>query len=118
MAIKLPSKEKIEELIRKAIEASQSADDKASSKDITTKIADKLTENSSKIQSILNDLLSKQGLVTQEEFDNLDELVKQTKLKILEEDTRKSISKYGLYIAIIAFSFGTLWFLTKKQKNG
>jgi polyhydroxyalkanoate synthesis regulator phasin len=118
MAITLPSKEKIEELIKKALETSKSAGEKAASSDITTKIADTLTENSDKIQSIVNNLLQKKGLITQQELDSLDELVKQTKLKMLQEDSIRSISKYGLYIAIVLFAFGTLWLITKDTKNG
>jgi len=118
MAITLPSKEKIEELIKKALETSKKAGEKAESSDITTKIADTLTENSAKIQSFVNNLLQKEGLITQQELDSLDELVKQTKLKILEQDSIRSISKYGLYIAIVLFAFGTLWLITKDKKNG
>jgi len=118
MPITLPSKEKIEELIKKALETSKSAGEKAASSDITTKIADTLTENSDKIQSIVNNLLQKKGLITQQELDSLDELVKKTKLKMLQEDSVKSISKYGLYIAIVFFAFGTLWLITKDKKNG
>jgi protein-L-isoaspartate O-methyltransferase len=66
----------------------------------------------------LSALLQKKGLITQQELDFLDELVKKTKLKMLQEDSVKSISKYGLYIAIVFFAFGTLWLITKDKKNG
>ena len=64
--------------------------------------------------------LQNQGVVTQEQLNQLDEKTKQAKLKLLEAESQNTFVRYGLYVAAGIFGFGILWFLTrdKSQKNG
>ena len=53
-------------------------------------------------------------------MNELDEKTRQAKLKLLEAQSSNTFVRYGLYVAVAIFAFGTLWFLTrdKSQTNG
>jgi formate dehydrogenase maturation protein FdhE len=56
-------------------------------------------ERSESIQQLLNAILSKGGVVTQEQLDALDEQLKQTKVKLLESEAQKTKRKYTIILA-------------------
>ena len=107
-------------MIAKAIEAATQAGNKAANSNISQKVKDGLYTYSKDIQDLVDEMLANKGAITKEQLNQLDEKTKQVKLKMLEAESRNTFVKYGLYVAVAIFAFGTLWFLTreKSQTNG
>jgi len=114
--ITLPTRDDIEKVILAAMEIAKKAGDKASSQPATERIADSLTKYSTQIQNTVDVFLKNKGAVTQEQLNQLDEQVRLAKLQILQVDSKNTLIKYGIYIGVAVFAFGTLWFLTKEKK--
>lgn len=118
--VQAPTEQQVSEIIAKAIEVATKAGNKASSSNVGQQVKNGLITYSRDIQDTVNYLLQNQGVITQEQLNQLDEKTKQAKLKLLEAESQNTFIKYGLYVAIGIFAFGTLWFLTrdKSQSNG
>jgi|APCry1669189000_1035189.scaffolds.fasta_scaffold10091_3 hypothetical protein len=118
--IEAPSQQQFSEIIAKAIEVATKAGNKASSSNIGQQVKNGLITYSKDIQDTVDYFLQNQGVVTQEQLNQLDEKTKQAKLKLLEAESQNTFVRYGLYVAAGIFGFGILWFLTrdKSQKNG
>lgn len=107
-------------MIAKAIEAATKAGNKAANSNISQKVKDGLYTYSKDIQDLVDEMLANKGAITKEQLNQLDEKTKQAKLKMLEAESSNTFVRYGLYVAVAIFAFGTLWFLTreKSQTNG
>jgi hypothetical protein len=118
--LQMPTQNDIAALIARAIEAATKAGDKAASSDISQKIKDGLTKYSEDIQELVDEMLKNKGAITQDQLNELDEKTRKAKFKLLEAESKNTFIKYGLYVAVAIFAFGTLWFLTreKSQTNG
>lgn len=118
--IESPSQDQISQILAKAIEVATSAGNKAAKSNIGQEVKNGLVTYSKDIQDTVNALLKNQGAITQDQLNQLDEQTKQAKLKILEAESQNTFIRYGLYIGVAIFAFGTLWFLTrdKSQTNG
>ena len=81
-------------------------------------IKQQLYQNSTNIQNLINKMLSKTGVVTQNEVDALDEEVRMAKLKLLEAEAKSATTKYALYVIGGLAVVGAIWYFTyKKTKN-
>lgn len=78
-------------------------------------IKEQLYQNSTNIQSLINRIMTKNGIVTQNELDALDEEIRQSKLKLLESEASNSRMKYGLYVVGVLAVIGTAWYFTYKK---
>lgn len=78
-------------------------------------IKQQLYQNSSNIQSLINRILEKNGVVTQKELDALDEEIRQSKLKLLESEASNSRMKYAFYVVGVLAVIGTAWYFTYKK---
>jgi hypothetical protein len=78
-------------------------------------IKQQLYQNSSNIQNLINKILEKGGVVTQSELDTLDEQIRLTKLKLLEEEAKNSRMKYALYVLGGLAVVGAIWYFTYKK---
>jgi hypothetical protein len=107
-------------LIARAIEAATQAGNKAASSNISQQIKDGLNTYSRDIQDLVDEMLKNRGAITQEQLDKLDEKTRKAKWEVLKAESNNTFVKYGLYVAVAIFAFGTLWFLTrdKSQTNG
>jgi hypothetical protein len=107
-------------MIARAIEAATQAGNKAANSNISQKVKDGLYTYSKDIQDLVDEMLANKGAITKEQLNQLDEKTKQAKLKMLESESSNTFVRYGLYVAVAIFAFGTLWFLTreKSQTNG
>lgn len=81
---------------------------------ITTSTLSKYSDN---IQNILNSFLSKKGVITKQQLDELDEQVREAKKKTLEAQSKNTIVKYGMGLSLLLLGFGTIWLITKKQSQ-
>ena len=76
-----------------------------------------LTKYSDNIQKILNGFLSKRGVITKQQLDELDEQVREAKKKTMEAQSKNTFVKYGIGLSILAVGFGTIWILTKNKSK-
>jgi hypothetical protein len=78
-------------------------------------VKQQLYQNATKIQKLINGLLSKTGVVTQNEVDALDEEIRIAKLKLLEAESRSATTKYALYVIGGLAVVGIIWYFTYKK---
>jgi hypothetical protein len=78
-------------------------------------IKQQLYQNSTNIQNLINKMLSKTGVVTQNEVDALDEEVRMAKLKLLEAEAKSATTKYALYVIGGLVVTGAIWYFTYKK---
>jgi hypothetical protein len=78
-------------------------------------IKQQLYQNSTNIQNLINKMLSKTGVVTQNEVDALDEEVRMAKLKLLEAEAKSATTKYALYVIGGLAVVGAIWYFTYKK---
>ena len=78
-------------------------------------IKQQLYQNSTNIQNLINNILSKTGVVTQSEVDALDEEVRMAKLKLLEAEAKSARTKYALYVVGGLVVVGAIWYFTYKK---
>ena len=78
-------------------------------------IKQQLYQSSSNIQGLINRIMTKNGIVTQNELDALDEEIRQSKLKLLESEASNSKMKYALYVVGVLAIVGTVWYFTYKK---
>jgi hypothetical protein len=112
--------QQLTEIIAQALEVASKAGNKAANSNISQQIKDGLYTYSNDIQSLVDEMLKNRGAITQQQLNELDEKTKQAKFKLLEAESSNTFVRYGLYVAVAIFAFGTLWFLTrdKSQTNG
>jgi sensor domain CHASE-containing protein len=78
-------------------------------------IKQQLYQNATSIQNLINKMLSKTGVVTQNEVDALDEEIRIAKLKLLEAESRSATTKYALYVIGGLSVVGLIWYFTYKK---
>jgi hypothetical protein len=78
-------------------------------------IKEQLYQNSNNIQTLINGILTKTGVVTQSEVDALDEEVRMAKLKLLEAEAKSATTKYALYVIGGLIVVGAIWYFTYKK---
>jgi hypothetical protein len=88
---------------------------RANQSDIGGSIKDGLINSADNIQSILNKVLKNNGLITNEQVNQLDEEIKMAKLKLLEAKSKSTITNLAMYVGIGVVVLGVLWFFTSKE---
>lgn len=111
------TKEQIEKLLRQAQEAILQAKSDASEAVSGTSLKDKIYEYTDEAQVLLNKLLSKAGVVSSEEINQLDEQLRLAKKNI--ELARAERSKRRLIVTgvVIVLAFAALWAISKNKNK-
>jgi sensor domain CHASE-containing protein len=78
-------------------------------------VKQQLYQNSTNIQNLINKILEKGGIATKNELDTLDEEVRLTKLKLLQEEAKNSRTKYAYYVIGGLAVVGAIWYFTYKK---
>jgi hypothetical protein len=78
-------------------------------------LKNQLYANSAKIQSLINKILEKGGIVTQDEVNALDEQIRIAKLKALQAESKMSTNKYAIYVIAGLAVVGAIWYYTYKK---
>lgn len=107
--------EQISEYLRKAAEQASQSTQQASDKKLGERVLEEISAQSEAIQSAINKLLGKTGVITQQELDAIDEQIRKQKEKLLEAESTKTKRNLILYSALAVGTIGVLWFLTKKK---
>ena len=108
--------EQITEYLQKASEQAGQATKSVSDKKFGERVVDEIYAQTDAIQNMINNLLSKGGVITQEELDQVDEQLRIQKEKLLAYESKKTTSRIITYSILAFATIGFLWFVTK-QKN-
>jgi hypothetical protein len=109
--------ENIKKLIESGVEAITLSKSTASSNLSTSEVLkNQLYENADKIQSLINSVLQKGGVITPQEVNELDEQIRIAKLKVLEAEAKVSGKRYATYVVIGLVVIGAIWYFTYKKK--
>jgi hypothetical protein len=107
----------IESLVDKAKGTLSNLKNKTESSTLGTAIKTELYASTDKIQAMLNNLLSKGGVISQEQVNSLDEELRLAKLNMLKAQSESSTKKFAIYVGLGVAVFGILWYLTKAKEK-
>lgn len=111
------SQQQIDQIIANAKAVALKAKENASKSDISTAVKDSLIDSSEQIQGILDVFLSNAGILTQDQYDRLDEQIRIAKKNNLEAETLDSTKRLALYTALVVGLFAALWFITYEKQT-
>ena len=112
MDVKL-SKEEITTLINSVKDLISKAQSQAQSVSWVQQITDSIYANTELLQGMLNNLLSKQGVITQNELDALDEQIRATKENVLKTESYQSSKNFAIMVASGIALIGLVWYINK-----
>jgi len=69
----------------------------------------------SQAQAYLNLLLKQGGILSQDQINQLDEQIKESKRRAMDEEYRASVKKYSVIAALAALGIGTFIYLKRKK---
>ena len=115
MAITL-SQDDLSQLAIQARQAIETARQAAANSATTKTIKDTLISSADKMQGLLNGVLSKAGILSQEEYNAFDEQLRQLKENAMNAEYKKSARSFAITAALLVSGLTLLWYITKKQK--
>jgi hypothetical protein len=80
-------------------------------------LKNKLATNTSKLQSLIDAILQKGGILTPEDKNSLSEQIRATQLSILEAESKSTTNKYAIYIGASLGVLAILWYFIYKKKT-
>lgn len=89
--------------------------DKASSDIKSSGVEEGLYQYTNQAQALLNKLLTKTGLITDQEINELDEQLRKSKREIELSKAEQTKRKFITTTALVVAAFIGLWFITKKK---
>jgi hypothetical protein len=90
---------------------------KANQSNLSTSIKDGLISSADSIQSLLNDVFKNNGLITDQQVNELDRQIELAKLKLLESESNKTANNLAMYLGITVIVIGLLWYFTSQKEN-
>ena len=113
---KMALSDTLQQLIQAVVQVAAYSNNVANSSATTaTTLKNELYANSTKIQSLINSVLEKGGIVTQDEVNALDEQIRTAKLKALQAEAQSSTTKYAMYVIAGLAVVGIVWYYTYKK---
>lgn len=106
--------EKISKFLEEAKKSLEQANKDIASAD-TKSLKDSLYSYTDEAQSMLNNLLSKSGVITDEEINQLDEQLRLSKKEIELAKAKQSQNKFIITTTVVVLAFVALWYITKKK---
>lgn len=106
--------DQISEYLKQASAQATQTSQQVSDMKIGDKVVNEIYNQTDKIQSFINGLLTKSGVITQEEINQLDEQLRIQKERLLEAESEQTKRNLILYGSLGLVSIGFLWFVTKK----
>lgn len=76
-------------------------------------LRDQLTASVGSLQDTLNALLQKGGVVTDQQYNSLDEQTRLLKLKTLEAESQYTSQRFAMYVGISVAVIGLIWYFSK-----
>ena len=103
----------LNDIVEQARQTIANARDKAANSQ--TSIKDTLLQSADKMQGSLNGVLSKAGILSQEEYNAFDEQLRQLKENAMNAEYKKSARSFAITAALLISGLTLLWYITKKQ---
>jgi hypothetical protein len=88
---------------------------RANQTNISTSLRDGLISSSNSIQSLLNDVFKNNGLITDQQVNELDRQVELAKLQLLETQSNNTVNNLALTLGIAVVVVGLLWYFTSEK---
>jgi chromatin remodeling complex protein RSC6 len=101
-------------IIEEAKAIAEKAVEKSKETNISQGIKDALLSSSKEIQSILNSVLSSSGVLTQDQYNRLDEQMRIAKKNMLETETLEATKRFAIYATFVIVLCGVVYFISKK----
>lgn len=86
----------------------------ASKTNITEGVKDALLSSSQQIQNILDVFLKSGGVLTDQQYDVLDEQTRIAKMNTLQDESVSSVKNFAIYGAFVVVLIGVVYFISKK----
>jgi len=106
--------DQISEYLKQASEQATQTSQQVSDMKLGDKVVNEIYNQTDKIQSFINGLLTKSGIITDEEINQLDEQLRIQKQRLLEAESEQTKRNLILYGSLGLVAIGFLWFVTKK----
>jgi len=107
-------KKQVEDLINISVSAVQDALNKTKNSKFSEELKQEIYSSTDDIQSIVNDILKSNGVLSESQYNELYDKVSALKFKTLEEENKNNFKKLGTYFAIGLVVIGSLWYLSRK----
>ena len=88
---------------------------KASQTNLSSSVRDGLISSSSSIQSLLNDIFKNNGLITDQQVNELDRQIELAKLQLLQSESNKTTMSMAMVVGIGVVVVGLLWYFTSEN---
>lgn len=111
----LPTEYEVRKKVLDALKVAEQALDKAKQSNTSFSVGEALKKYSTQIQDGVNAVLSKGGVLAQEQLDQLDEQVRMAKLKMLQEESKNTFIRYGTYLGGALVVGALAWFFINKK---
>ena len=111
----LPNEYEVRKKVLDALKVAEQALEKAKQSNTSFSVGEALKKYSTQIQEGVNTVLSKGGVLAQEQLDQLDEQVRMAKLKMLQEESKNTFIKYGTYLGGALVVGALAWFFINKK---
>lgn len=102
-------------MIVDALELAAQATEKASSSGLAVKVKEALINNAADIQNLINKIAKLDAETSKSLYNELDEQMRLTKMRLLEEKSRSTAVKYTMYIVGAFLAVGALLYFTKPK---
>jgi hypothetical protein len=104
----------VQDLVNISVSAVQDALTKADNSKFSENLKQEIYKSTDDIQSIVNDILKNNGVLSESQYNELYDKVSALKFKTLQEENKNNFKKFGTYFVIGFVVIGSLWYLSRK----
>jgi len=105
------TEQQINDLITEASASIQKGTETSST--IGGELKDQLVSSVGGLQDYLNSLLQKGGIITEQQYNLLDEQTRLLKLKTLEAESQEATKKFATFVGVGVAVIGIIWYLSR-----
>jgi len=92
----------------------EKAVEKSKKTNISQGVKDALLSSSKEIQNILNSVLDSSGVLSEDQYNRLDEQMRIAKKNMLESETSEATKRFAIYATFVVILCGVVYFISKK----
>jgi len=81
---------------------------------ISQGVKDALLSSSKEIQNILNSVLDSSGVLSEDQYNRLDEQMRIAKKNMLESESAEATKRFAIYATFVVVLCGVVYFISKK----
>jgi len=111
------SQDQLDQLVLQAKQAIETARQKAADSATTQTVKETLVSSADKMQVLLNGVLSKAGVLSQDEFNAFDEQLRTLKESSMNAQYRKNAQGFAITVALLVSGIALLWYIISKKKT-